>query len=235
MTALHFGRHAGNESWWVELVGHHASLPLALAILHQDYRFALADLFLKHAIALMLLVGVSLGVFSTLGLPLLGWQDAAGGWDPRAMTLFMVLWIGTALTYPWLRHLAARLVDRAVLRRPDYAEALTEFGTDLETVETEAAAIARALEVIRTALASPDVRVIEGDRTRAGATAIVPLRTVDAPHPVIAIGPSAGRRLLGRPALARSHCRLTARHRCHPSRPGWLTRTARAGNGTARD
>src|SRR5262249_54068896 len=50
VSALHFGRHVGNESWWVELIGHHASLPLALAILHQDYRFALADLFLKNAI-----------------------------------------------------------------------------------------------------------------------------------------------------------------------------------------
>jgi len=28
----------------VELLGHHASLPLALAILYQDYPFALADL-----------------------------------------------------------------------------------------------------------------------------------------------------------------------------------------------
>jgi hypothetical protein len=53
VSALHFRSHAGNEAWWVELAGHHASLPLALAILHQDYRFALADLFLEKAIALL--------------------------------------------------------------------------------------------------------------------------------------------------------------------------------------
>ena len=28
VSALHFGRHVGNEVWWVELLGHHASLPL---------------------------------------------------------------------------------------------------------------------------------------------------------------------------------------------------------------
>jgi hypothetical protein len=64
VSALHFGRHSGNESWWVELIGHHASLPLALAILHQGYRFALADLFLKNAIALLLFMGISIAVFS---------------------------------------------------------------------------------------------------------------------------------------------------------------------------
>ena len=40
----------GRESWPVELLGHHASLPLAFAILYQDYPFALADLFLKRAL-----------------------------------------------------------------------------------------------------------------------------------------------------------------------------------------
>ena len=64
VSALHFGWHEGNESWWVELLGHHASLPLVLTILMQDYRFALADLFLKHAVSLLLLVGLSFGVFS---------------------------------------------------------------------------------------------------------------------------------------------------------------------------
>jgi len=64
VSALHFGRHVGNEVWWVDLVGHHASLLLALTILHQDYRFALADLFLKNAIPLLLLRTISLAVFA---------------------------------------------------------------------------------------------------------------------------------------------------------------------------
>ena len=57
VSALHLSQlHAANPSWPVELLGHHASLPLALAILYQDYPFALADLFLKRALALLAVV-----------------------------------------------------------------------------------------------------------------------------------------------------------------------------------
>ena len=38
-------------SWWFEVLGHQASLVLAFAILYQDYRFALADLFLKRVLS----------------------------------------------------------------------------------------------------------------------------------------------------------------------------------------
>ena len=48
VSALHLGRlHGAQESWPVELIGHHASIVLAFAILYQDYRFAFADLFLE--------------------------------------------------------------------------------------------------------------------------------------------------------------------------------------------
>jgi hypothetical protein len=43
VSALHLGQlQHGDPSWPVELVGHHASLPLAVAILYQDFPFALA-------------------------------------------------------------------------------------------------------------------------------------------------------------------------------------------------
>src|SRR5262249_30923955 len=46
VSALHLSHlHSGDAPWPVELLGHHASLPLAFAILYQDYPFALADLF----------------------------------------------------------------------------------------------------------------------------------------------------------------------------------------------
>src|SRR5215467_714099 len=73
VSALHLSRQVGQADqgpWWVELLGHHASLPLALAILYQDYRFAFADVFLKRALALLVLViGVSL-LYAELVAPL---------------------------------------------------------------------------------------------------------------------------------------------------------------------
>jgi two-component system LytT family sensor kinase len=214
VSALHFGRHVGNEAWWVELVGHHASLPLALAILHQDYRFALADLFLKNAIALLLFMGISLAVFSGALVPLLRWQDPNGTWDPRAVALFVALWMATALTFPLLRRLSATFVDRAVLRRPDYEAALGRLGEQLEAAETEEAVVSHVTTAVRGALGVSDARVLDdplrdgtrlvvtGPALRAGLAdpsciLLLRLRTVEAPHPAIACGPmAAGRRLL---------------------------------------
>src|SRR4030095_9272960 len=60
VSALHLSQlHRGDVSWAVELVGHHASIPLALAILYQDYPFALADLFLKRALSLLAMVTIA--------------------------------------------------------------------------------------------------------------------------------------------------------------------------------
>jgi two-component system, LytTR family, sensor kinase len=215
VSAFHFGRHGGEESWWVELIGHHASLPLALAILHQDYRFALADLFLKNAIALLLLMAMSLALFSGLIVPLLRWQDPAGVWDPRAIALFVVMWMTTALVFPILRQIAARFVDRVVLRRPDYAAVLRRFVVALDAAETEDAVLARVEDaltaslgvtdpqVVADPLAADDPRIVaSGPEVRAslaaaGAVVLLRLRTVEQPHRAIALGPfTAGRRLL---------------------------------------
>src|SRR5438876_5593206 len=69
VSALHLSQlHQGNAAWPVELVGHHASLPLAFAILYQDYPFALADLFLKRALALVAIVAVAFAAIATFGV-----------------------------------------------------------------------------------------------------------------------------------------------------------------------
>src|SRR5262245_54154234 len=72
VSALHLSHHEGREyPWWIELAGHHASLPLALVILYQDYRFALADIFLKRALSLVLLVGLAFGLYLNVAAPMM--------------------------------------------------------------------------------------------------------------------------------------------------------------------
>jgi len=69
VSALHLSQlHRGDASWPVELVGHHASVPLAFAILYQDYRFALADLFLKRALSLLAIVAVAFAAIASFGV-----------------------------------------------------------------------------------------------------------------------------------------------------------------------
>jgi len=231
VSALHFGRHDQNEAWWVELVGHQASLPLVLAILHQDYRFALADIFLKNAIALLTLISLGFALFSAATVPLAAWHDPSGAWDPRAIVLLIGLWLVTVLAFPVIRRAAGHVVDRVVLRRPDYAQVLAEFGSAVEAAETEPAVVAEIAKSLRLALGVLDVRPVEdrlGDGDQrvavwgqdirpwlpdAGTSLVMRLRTVEAPHPALALGPlAAGRRLLsGDLHLVESMSRLASR------------------------
>jgi two-component system LytT family sensor kinase len=120
VSALHLSQfHQGDPSWPVELVGHHASLPLALAILYQDFPFALADLFLKRALTLLILVTAAFLSIAGLGLLPIGASSFANG--QVGIGLLVLLWVATALLYPSLLRASAWFVDTVVLHRPDYA------------------------------------------------------------------------------------------------------------------
>jgi hypothetical protein len=125
VSALHLGHHRGGsaETWYTELTGHHASLPLALAILYEDYRFAFADIFLKRALALLTLVAVAFGLYLGVASSLL----AGHGWsESRSVGLLVGLWVLTALIYPGLRRAANWFVDGVVLRRANYSTLRTD-------------------------------------------------------------------------------------------------------------
>jgi len=124
VSALHLSHHheASTESWFTELIGHHASLPLALAILYEDYRFAFADIFLKRALALLVLVGLAFGVYLALVSPLLLVRDTQGQVSVRTVSALVAFWIITALIYPYLRRAVIWFVDTVILRRADYSK-----------------------------------------------------------------------------------------------------------------
>jgi two-component system, LytTR family, sensor kinase len=123
VSASHLSHHEGdNYAWWVELIGHHSSLPLALVILYQDYRFALADIFLKRALSLFSLVALASVLYFVFAAPLM--TNAAPS-DPRVVGALLALWIVTALLYPHLKRAAHWFVDTIILQRVDY-EALRE-------------------------------------------------------------------------------------------------------------
>src|SRR5215467_11083023 len=133
VSAVHLSHHEGREyPWWVELAGHHASLPLALVILYQDYRFALADIFLKRALSLVLLVGLAFVLYLNVAAPTL---DQRNG-HPVAVGLLLGLWVVTALAYPWLRSGVTWFVDMIVLRRTDYEALRAEIAQRISLLES---------------------------------------------------------------------------------------------------
>ena len=67
VSANHLGHfHDEAGGWLAELLGHHAVLPLAFAILYQEYRFALADLFLKRALTLLAVVAIAMAAYAAI-------------------------------------------------------------------------------------------------------------------------------------------------------------------------
>jgi two-component system LytT family sensor kinase len=213
LTALHFDQHGGGQVWWIELLGHHASLPLALAILHQDYRFAFADLFLKNAIAWLAMMGISATMFSVALVPLMRWQHPDGTMDARAVAMGVALWACTAVLFPLVHRAAGRLVDRTVLRRPDYGETVTHLSRTIDEATSESDIVSAMTRALNTALGASDIRqvpdplpptdlrlLITGPATRtyvADSVALMRPDTVDTPRPAFLIGPLRdGRRLL---------------------------------------
>jgi two-component system LytT family sensor kinase len=191
VSALHLSHREGaTESWYVELAGHHASIPLIFAILYQDFRFALADLFLKRALALFALVAIAAGLYVGIEVPLLSRHDFRG--DPVAVGGSVILWVGLALLYPPLCRAATWIVDRVVLHRADYKRLRDDFDRRLATLEEPPAVMNALVDALRAPLAADEVRWMEGDHENG---TMIP--TTEPPHYVLVAGPLAGgRRLL---------------------------------------
>jgi signal transduction histidine kinase len=154
VSALHLGHHrgGGTDSWYAELTGHHASLPLALAILYEDYRFAFADIFLKRALALLTLVAMAFGLYVVVASPLLTGRSSVGPFDTRSVGILIGLWVLTALVFPSLRRAVNWFVDGIVLRRAnsgklrvDVAQLLTQHETSAEIFDGVCRILAPAL------------------------------------------------------------------------------------------
>jgi two-component system LytT family sensor kinase len=159
VSALHLSQHRGGvaDSWYTELLGHHASLPLALAILYEDYRFAFADIFLKRALALSALVALAFGLYIVIAAPFLVGQGAGNQMDPRVVGGLLGLWVITALLYPWLRREVVRFVDSVILRRADYVKLRADVSSLLTQHETSHDTLEAVCRVLGPALSAHEI------------------------------------------------------------------------------
>ena len=207
VSSLHLSTHDGQNLWIIELIAHQSSLPLAFAILMQDFRFAFADLFLKRAISLMLLALMAFGLYIYVAVPLLAWHETHETDDAQAAFTVIGLWIVTALAYPLIHRGAVWFVDRIILRRSDYTSLETDISGMLSNLDEEhdvLLEVTRRIAVSLNARESSCVPVDSSALNSTGAnvvmdanTARIFVPTVEAPFSEIVIKDFAGgRRLL---------------------------------------
>ncbi len=173
VSALHLSHHADRSTSWItELIGHHASLPLVLVILYQDYRFAFADLFLRRAISLLTLVVLVVVLYVLVASPMLAPSREAGQ-GGLATGALIGLWIATALAYPWLRDAVGRFVDRVVLERTDDRALRERITRALDTAHTAEDVLAAACSLLATAFSARFVHWRESEPRPHGPGALV--------------------------------------------------------------
>ncbi len=154
VSALHLTGERESSRWYVELIAHQSSLPLALVILFQNYRFAFADLFLKRAISLMMLAGTAAGLYAVVAMPMLNLHASHDRNDVQAVAIILTLWVVTALIYPLLHSFAVWVVDKVILHRADYGKLQTMVVREIESegsVDDVLDAICRRLAAALTA------------------------------------------------------------------------------------
>jgi signal transduction histidine kinase len=157
VSALHLSQlHRGDPSWPVELVGHHASLPLAFAILYQDYPFALADLFLKRALALLALVTMAVVAVATFGARSPTFAEFVEQ-DPQKFAILVTLWVATAFLYPAIRGTVSWFVDTVVLRRPNYGTLRAAVARAAQAHDNAHNLLADVCALLRPALSAREV------------------------------------------------------------------------------
>lgn len=170
VSALHLSHHVGQDyPWWIELIGHHASLPLVLAILYQDYRFALADIFLKRALALVVLVALAFAAYTMVASRAFFGRENGLERDSQVVGLLLALWVATALVYPVLRRAVERFVDRLILRRADYDKLRIEIGRLIADYEDTPSALRFVCEQLSPALTAREVSWVPCDDVDHGA------------------------------------------------------------------
>jgi two-component system, LytTR family, sensor kinase len=197
ISTLHLANHDGaRDSWLVELIGHHASIPLVLAILYHDYRFALADLFLKRALTLFALVGISSLLWIGVAEPLIAHTGGVG--DPLTVGAILILWVATALAYPSILRGSTWLVDRILLRRVDFEVFLTDLSLETERAEEVEPLLDAVSRRLAPALAAQTVTWRNSaDPAPPRGLRPVGLPTAEEPRYVFDVGPLyAGRRLM---------------------------------------
>jgi hypothetical protein len=189
LSFSHFSQEEAHTGWLIEVIVHHAGLPLALFVLMQDYRFVLLDAFLRFLANILLAA-----VFALAGLRLAAWA----GWfnwrtaDPLALSLALIATAVALVLFAIARQAAQALLTRLLFRPRNAEELLTSLRNAPVRDETgfldwAAGEIARFF----------DARAVEGETAEAS----IPIRLPEGATRVFGLTRRAG----GRRYLSEDH------------------------------
>lgn len=130
LSILHFAEDEQHTAWWVELLVHHAGIPLAMFVLLQDYRFVFLDALIRFLANILVAL-----VFA----------GAAQAWMAKWPSTGLVGVAGLLILYAFARTRVQTLLTRLVFRR----EELSGFWDSLRGAGDEAALLERAEEQLR--------------------------------------------------------------------------------------
>ena len=159
VSALHLSQYDETAAWPIEIVGHNASIPLAVAILYQDYPFAFADLFVKRALTL---VGLVAAVAVALWLSGLGLTPTLI--TPVQTGALLLMCVAIALLAPAITAGVSWFVDAIVLTRPNYRSSELQLARRLESSATDQDVLAGLCAHLGSALDAATVRWHEDER-----------------------------------------------------------------------
>jgi signal transduction histidine kinase len=145
LSILHFAQDEPHTAWWVELLVHHAGIPLAMFVLLQDYRFVFLDALIRF-LANILVALVFAG----------------------AVQAWFLKWPGTALAgsaglmllYAFSRVRVQELLTRLVFRRADLSGLLASVRPVGDEASVLEAAELGLMQFFGCAAAAPDGEVV---------------------------------------------------------------------------
>jgi len=161
LTFVHFGMGYGSLAWPIEVVVHHAGIPLALFVLLQDFRFVLLDAILRVLANLAVAGGVV--VLAAQAMALMGLR--IGGMESPFRSGLVVAGLSVALVvFAELRERFQRLLTRSLFRRGDLERVLSELRTH-KTIPDGGQYLTWALDRVGRYMGAP-LWAAGGERTR---------------------------------------------------------------------
>lgn len=218
MSFVHFGYGEVAGAWPVELILHHAGIPLALVVLLQDYRFVLLDAFLRFLASILLAAGFTFAVERAARA--IGVSIDFGGTEFR-QGLLLVGGCLALIVFAMLRGRLQSALTRILFRRPELDAALERLRAAGSSAFEEGQYLSHAAQimaqfmnavVIDTAaapvpgMAFPVLASDLPEITASGADVLVPLRLPHGEARLVCLGRrQGGRRYLSEDlgALAR--------------------------------